>query len=78
MANGDVWEAIDGLRGDIKNLMIVGCAKREGDMMRIKAVEDTSKEHGHKLDKIFYTSLVTAGGIIVFLLKAFIPMVFGK
>lgn len=75
MANGDVWEAINGLRGDIKALMTNGCAKREVDMVRIDAVEEATKSHGSKLDKIYYTSLVTAGGIIAFLLKAFLfPM----
>jgi hypothetical protein len=55
--------------------MTNGCAKREVDMVRIDAVEEATKSHGSKLDKIYYTSLVTAGGIIAFLLKAFLfPM----
>jgi hypothetical protein len=78
LGNGDVWEAVNGLRGDIKELLVNGCAKREGDMVRIKAVEDASKDHGKKLDKIYYSSLVTAGGIIAFLLKAFLPVLLGK
>ncbi len=81
MGNGGtgdpVWMAIDGLRGDIKTMMMDGCAKREGDMMRVEAVEKASESHGKKLDKIYYTSLVTAGGIIAFLLKAFLPVLFG-
>jgi hypothetical protein len=77
MANGDFWEAIEGLRGDIRGLMITGCAKREGDMGRIDAVEKTTDAHGRKLDRIYYTSLVTAGGIIAFLLKAVLPVIFG-
>ena len=79
MGSGDqsVWNSIDGLRDDIKKLMMEGCAKREGDMKRVDAVEKTIESHGKKLDKIFYTSLVTAGGIIAFLLKAFLPVVLG-
>lgn len=80
MGNGgdqSVWGSIDGLREDIKKLMVEGCAKREGDMKRVDAVEKTIESHGKKLDKIFYTSLVTAGGIIVFLLKAVLPAIFG-
>ena len=72
-----VWNSIDGLREDIKKLMMEGCAKREGDLKRVDAVEKTIESHGAKLDKIFYTSLVTAGGIIAFLLKAFLPVVLG-
>ncbi len=79
MGSGDqsVWNSIDELRDDIKKLMMEGCAKREGDMKRVDAVEKTIESHGKKLDKIFYTSLVTAGGIIAFLLKAFLPVVLG-
>lgn len=78
MGNGDqtVWTSIDGLREDIKCLIRDGCAKREGDIKRVDAVEKTIESHGRKLDKIFYTSLVTAGGIIAFLLKAFLPVLF--
>ncbi len=79
MGSGDqsVWNSIDGLREDIKKLMMEGCAKREGDMKRVDAVEKTIESHGKKLDKIFYTSLVTAGGIIAFLLKAVLPAILG-
>ena len=78
MANGDVWESIEGLRGDIKEVMMRGCAKREGDLERTRAVEDSLRELRVDMKKIYYTSLVTAGGIIAFLLKAFIPMFLGK
>lgn len=71
-----VWNSIDGLRDDIKKLMMEGCAKREGDMKRVDAVEKTIESHGAKLDKIYYTSLVTAGGVIAFLIKAFFPVIF--
>ena len=81
MANGtetSIWNSIDGLREDIKSLIANGCAKREGDMKRLDAVEKSVESHGSKLDKIYYTSLVTAGGIIAFLLKAFFPAIVGK
>ena len=80
MGNGtpdSVCGAIDGLRGDIKLLMREGCAKRDGDMQRVAAVERATEAHGKKLDRIFWTSLVTAGGIIAFLLKAFLPALLG-
>ena len=74
MANGDdIWGAITGLRGDIRTLMVDGCAQRKADIVRLEVVEDATKDHGKKLDKIYYTSLVTAGGIIAFLIKAFLP-----
>jgi hypothetical protein len=41
-------------------------------------VEKIVDSHGRKLDKIYYTSLVTAGGIIAFLIKAFFPILAGK
>ena len=80
MGNGDqtVWASIEDLRSDIKELLKNGCAKREGDLKRIESVEHVVDSHGKKLDKIFYTSLVTAGGIIAFLLKAFIAPLAGK
>lgn len=81
MGNGTdqtVWASIDDLRADIKELIRNGCAKREGDMKRIELVESIVESHGKKLDKIFYTSLVTAGGIIAFLIKAFLPAILGK
>lgn len=80
MGNGDqtVWASIDGLREDIKELIKNGCAKREGDMQRVGAVERRIESHGKKLDRIYYTSLVTAGGVIVFLLKAFLPGLLGR
>jgi hypothetical protein len=79
MGNGDqtVWASIDGLREDIKELIKNGCAKREGDINRVELIEKIIDSHGKKLDKIFYTSLVTAGGIIAFLLKAVLPVIFG-
>ena len=78
MSNGDVWESIEGLRGDIREVMVKGCAKREGDLERTRAVEDSLRELRTDMKKIFYTSLVTAGGIIAFLIKAFLPMFIGK
>ena len=78
MGNSDqtVWTSIDDLRNDIKELIKNGCAKREGDMKRVEFVEKAIEAHGRKLDRIYYTSLVTAGGIIVFLLKTFLPALF--
>lgn len=80
MGNGDqtVWASIDGLREDIKELIKHGCAKREGDIKRVDAVEKAIESHGRKLDRIYYTSLITAGGIIAFLLKAFLPALFSR
>ena len=80
MGNSDqtVWTSIDDLRNDIKELIKNGCAKREGDVKRVETLEKTIESYGRKLDKIFYTSLVTAGGIIAFLLKAFLPVLLGK
>lgn len=81
MPNGSdttVWASIDGLREDIKTLIREGCAKREGDISRIKAVEEISRSHGKKLDRIYYVTLVTAGGVIAFLMKSFSPIIFGR
>jgi len=78
MGNSDqtVWTSIDDLRNDIKELIKNGCAKREGDIRRVEFAEKIIESHGRKLDRIYYTSLVTAGGIIVFLLKTFLPALF--
>lgn len=81
MPNGSeqtVWASIDDLREDIKLLIREGCAKREGDIQRVDQIEKDVDSHGAKLDRIYYISLVTAGGVIAFLLKAFIPLLFGK
>ena len=81
MPNGPeqtVWASIDDIREDIKILVRSGCAKREGDLLRVDQIKRDVDAHGAKLDRIYYTSLVTAGGVIMFLLKAFIPMLFGK
>jgi len=78
MANGDIWESIDGLREDIKEVAIKGCAKREGDLDRTIRVENSLDDLRRDMKKIYYTTLVTAGGVIAFLIKAFVPLFIGK
>ena len=63
------------IRKGLHTVSMEGCAKREGDVSRIVHIEDTIKGLGQKMDKIFYATLVTAGGIIAFLLKAFLPFI---
>lgn len=71
----DLWGAIDGLRNDIRELMVSGCARRNGDLLRIQNVEQTTKDQGVKLDKIYYISLVAAGGIIMLLLRSLFSLI---
>ena len=69
--HNDVME----IRQDMKLISLNGCAKREGDLFRMQNVEDSIKGLGSKMDKIFYASLATAVGIIVFLIKMFVSFV---
>lgn len=60
------------LRRDIKEVVTNGCAKREGDVNAVKAVKLEVEELKDGIKKLYHTSLVTALGIIAFLIKAFI------
>ena len=65
---GRIWDAIEGLRDDIKALMVDGCAKRNGDMSRVEALEKRADTHSKKLDRILLllvgNLLVVIGGLI--------------
>lgn len=63
---------IHDLRTDVKTVMVSGCAKRNGDLNRIEHVEEGLDELKDLIKKLFYTSLVTAFGIVAFLIKAFV------
>ena len=78
--NGDdaikeIYKDVKELRKDLSIISNQGCAKREGDLARIHYVEQSLSSLGNKMDKIFYTTLVMAGGIIVFLVKALWPLI---
>ena len=77
--NGDqaiheIHTMVKDLRVDVTSVMMGGCAKREGDLARMANVEDGIKSIGSKMDNLFWTTLITAMGIIAFLLKAFLPV----
>ena len=72
-----VWEAINGLREDIKGLMISGCAKRNGDVQRVDALEEAHRDQADKINRIYYISLVASGGIIMLLLKSLLSYISG-
>ena len=75
MGNGDnsVWDSIDGMREDIKELLKNGCSKREGDVLRIHAVEDNMKEMRGDLKNILRATIGSTITLLVltvaFLLK---------
>lgn len=71
----EIHDHLRGLRSDVTKVMVDGCAKREGDLTRIKHVETGLNEMKDLLKWILRTSIVTAFGIIAFLLKAFLPYV---
>jgi uncharacterized protein Yka (UPF0111/DUF47 family) len=71
----EIHEDIKSLRKDVSDVMMKGCAKREGDLQRVKNVEKSLDGLGRKMDLIVYASFVTAGGIIVFLIKALWPYI---
>ena len=75
--NGDqaifeIHSDIKSLRRDISEVMLKGCAKREGDVNRIEHVEDSLGEVKDTLKWILRTSVVTAIGIAAFVIKAFV------
>jgi hypothetical protein len=68
---------IHDLRDDVKFVMTQGCAKRNGDLMRIDHVEDGLTEIKDIMKRLLYTSFITALGICAFLIKAFvIPLLY--
>lgn len=69
----EIHNNLSEIRRDLKGVTINGCAKREGDLARMVHIEKTMGDLGTKMDRIFWTSLVTAGGIIAFLAKALLP-----
>jgi hypothetical protein len=78
--NGDqaiieIHKNVELLRKDVSHVMTEGCAKREGDLSRILHVENGIKSLGDKMDRLFWTTLITALGIIAFLAKAFLPYI---
>ena len=65
MPNGtqnDLWDLVN-------QIYAHGCARREDDMTRIKAVEDWVKTVEKKLDYILYTTLGTLVAAVAYLLK---------
>ena len=73
----EIHSHINELRKDVKEVMLNGCAKREGDLQLISDVKDDVVELRSWMKGIFYTSLVTCLGIIAFMVKAFIvPLLF--
>ena len=65
MPNGnqnDLWDLVN-------RIYAHGCARREDDMVRIKAVEDWVKTVEKKLDYILYTTLGTLVAAVAYLLK---------
>ena len=66
------------IKKEVKSININGCSKRNGDMIRIEHVEMGMLDLSKKMDKLFYTTLVTAVGIIAFLFKAFLPYLVNK
>ena len=76
--NGDqaileIHRDVKSLRSDVTEVMMNGCSKREADLNRIAAVEGSLIEVKDTLKWILRTSLVTAFGIVAFLIKAFLP-----
>ena len=58
----DLWDLVN-------QIYAHGCARREDDIVRIKAVEDWVKSVERKLDYILYTSFGTLFAVLAFLLK---------
>ena len=65
---GRLWDAIESLREEIKELMVDGCAKRNGDVNRVEALEERADLQGKKLDRILLllvgNLLAVIGGLI--------------
>ena len=90
MANGDnVWPEIKELRQDLKNLAKEGCGYKEwhertSNELRQDLISEI-KERGamgeklfNKLDRLMALVIGALGGIIVILLKSYLPTIFGK
>lgn len=90
MANGDdVWKAIDKLRDDHQNLARDGCGHKEWHekvseairqdlVMERKDRQDMGDKLFRKLDNLMIMVIGALGGIIVILLKSYLPAIFGK
>ncbi|MFA6509989.1 MAG: hypothetical protein WCV62_05990 [Candidatus Peribacteraceae bacterium] len=90
MANGDdVWKAIDKLRDDHTNLARDGCGHKEWHertsnelrqdlISEIKARGAMGDKIFGKLDNLMLMVVGALGGIVVILLKSYLPMIFGK
>lgn len=90
MANGDdVWRAIDKLRDDHQNLAREGCGHREWHEKALNDLREDLiaevKARGamgdllfRKLDSLMVMVIGALGGIVVILLKSYLPAIFGK
>jgi hypothetical protein len=90
MANGeDVWDDIKELRRDLKNLAKEGCGHKEwhewtsaelrADLLaEVKARGVMGNRLFAKLDNLMIMVVGALGGIIVILLKSYLPAIFGK
>ena len=90
LANGDnVWVDIKDMRRDITNLAKDGCGHKEwhekvSNELRQDLIAEV-KERGamgdklfNKLDRLMALVIGALGGIIVILLKSYLPTIFGK
>jgi len=76
-------ELLTDIRGEIQAIATGGCAKREGDMIRVERVESDVMETNKAirsirkdLRSIYYACLVIAGGIIASLVtRAALPYI---
>jgi len=71
----EIHKDIRSLREDVSDVMTHGCAKREGDLQRIVSVENSLDNLSKNISKIVYATFITAGGIIIFLIKALWPYI---
>ena len=90
MANGDnVWVDIKELRVDLKNLAKDGCGHKEwhertsNELRQDLSAEIVARETMgdrlyRKLDRLTAMVIGALGGIIVILLKSYLPAIFGK
>ena len=90
MANGDnVWVDIKDMRRDITNLAKDGCGHKEwhekvSNELRQDLIAEVKERSAmgeklfDKLDRLMALVIGALGGIIVILLKSYLPAVFGK
>ena len=90
LANGDsVWPEIKELRQDLKTLAKDGCGHKEwhekvSNELRQDLIAEVKERSAmgeklfNKLDRLMALVIGALGGIIVILLKSYLPAVFGK